>query len=107
MSERKPSRLALIGLIAVTVIGSAAFYLSRSVETNASEALDKAKASQKLQSLTELNDKAPNHRKLDVQTWNATENEPLLQVNAELGFKPDREWREYDADVIDLLRRLK
>ena len=44
---------------------------------------------------------------LDVQTWNATENEPLLKVNAELGFKPDREWREYDADVIDLLRRLK
>ncbi|UWZ37329.1 GNAT family N-acetyltransferase [Dactylosporangium roseum] len=44
---------------------------------------------------------------LDVQTWNALENEPLLQVNAELGFKPDREWREYEADVIDLLRRLK
>ncbi|GGM57034.1 GNAT family N-acetyltransferase [Dactylosporangium sucinum] len=44
---------------------------------------------------------------LDVQTWNALENEPLLQVNAELGFKPDREWREYEADVVDLLRRLK
>jgi len=44
---------------------------------------------------------------LDVQTWNALENEPLLQVNAELGFKPDREWREYEADVPELLRRLK
>jgi GNAT superfamily N-acetyltransferase len=44
---------------------------------------------------------------VDVQTWNALENEPLLQVNAELGFKPDREWREYEADVIDLLGRLK
>ncbi|MEV6923520.1 GNAT family N-acetyltransferase [Dactylosporangium sp. NPDC051485] len=44
---------------------------------------------------------------LDVQTWNALENEPLLQVNAELGFRPDREWREYEADVVDLLRRLK
>ena len=82
MSERKPSRLALIGLIAVTVIGSAAFYLSRSVETNASEALDKAKASQKLQSLTELNGKAPDHRKLDVQTWNTTDGTKVLFVEA-------------------------
>ena len=44
---------------------------------------------------------------VDVQTWNATENEPMVKVNAELGFKPDREWREYEADVVDLLRRLK
>ncbi|MGH8375943.1 MAG: insulinase family protein, partial [Pseudomonas sp.] len=82
MSERKPSRLALIGLVVVAVIGSAAFYLSRSGETNASEALDKAKASQKLQSLTELNGKAPEHRKLDVQTWNTAEGTKVLFVEA-------------------------
>ena len=42
----------------------------------------------------------------DVQTWNAPENEYMLKVNAELGFKADREWREYDAEVPDLVRHL-
>ena len=41
----------------------------------------------------------------EVQTWHALENEPLLKVNAELGFVADREWREYEADVADLMRR--
>ncbi len=41
-----------------------------------------------------------------VQTWNAAVNEPLLKVNAELGFVPDREWLEYEADVPDLARTL-
>jgi GNAT superfamily N-acetyltransferase len=59
----------------------------------------------KARMLFELRAAEPNL--LDVQTWNALENEPLLQVNAELGFRPDREWREYEADVVDLLRRLK
>jgi GNAT superfamily N-acetyltransferase len=40
---------------------------------------------------------------VDVQTWNAQVNEPLLKVNAELGFQPDREWREYEADVAELV----
>jgi GNAT superfamily N-acetyltransferase len=41
----------------------------------------------------------------EVQTWNALVNEPLLKVNAELGFQPDREWREYEADVAELVHR--
>jgi GNAT superfamily N-acetyltransferase len=43
---------------------------------------------------------------LDVQTWNAAVNEPMLKVNIELGFHADREWREYEADVPELLQRL-
>jgi GNAT superfamily N-acetyltransferase len=41
-----------------------------------------------------------------VQTWNALANDPMAEVNAELGFRPDREWREYEADVLDLVRQL-
>jgi GNAT superfamily N-acetyltransferase/RimJ/RimL family protein N-acetyltransferase len=40
----------------------------------------------------------------EVQTWNDVENDPMWKVNSELGFKPDREWREYEADIPELLR---
>jgi hypothetical protein len=43
---------------------------------------------------------------LDVQTWNAVGFESMRRVNAELGFQPDRQWREYEVDVEDLLRDL-
>ena len=39
----------------------------------------------------------------EVQTWNAPENDPMAGVNAELGYQPDRQWREYEADVFDLI----
>ena len=44
MSERKKSRLALIGLVLIALVGSLAFYLGRPGDSNASQALDKAKA---------------------------------------------------------------
>jgi GNAT superfamily N-acetyltransferase/RimJ/RimL family protein N-acetyltransferase len=59
----------------------------------------------KARMLVELRSAEPGLR--DVQTWQAAENEQLLQVNEELGFKPDREWREYEADATDLTARLR
>jgi GNAT superfamily N-acetyltransferase len=43
----------------------------------------------------------------EVQTWHAADKEQLQQVNKELGFRPDREWREYEADATDLAGRLR
>lgn len=42
----------------------------------------------------------------EVQTWNAQANEAMLKVNAELGYRPDREWCEYSVDVPELVHRL-
>ena len=38
----------------------------------------------------------------EVQTWNAAINEPLIKVNQELGFVADRQWLEYEGDVVEL-----
>jgi hypothetical protein len=43
---------------------------------------------------------------LEVQTWNAHNNEAMLQVNAELGYQSDRDWYEYGADVAQLVQSL-
>jgi len=59
----------------------------------------------KARMLMELRDAEPQLR--EVQTWHATENEQLQQVNEELGFRPDHEWREYDADAVELTNRLR
>lgn len=82
MSESKKPRLALIGLVLVALAASLGFYFSRSTDTHASEALDQAKASKKLQSLAELDGKAPSHRTLDVQTWKTAEGSKVLFVAA-------------------------
>jgi GNAT superfamily N-acetyltransferase len=44
---------------------------------------------------------------LEVQTWNAQNNESMLKVNAELGYQSDRDWYEYGADVAQLVQRLE
>ena len=58
----------------------------------------------KARMLFELRSAEP--RMTEVQTWNAFENEPLIKVNSDLGFQPDRHWYEYDTDVAELIRRL-
>jgi GNAT superfamily N-acetyltransferase len=59
----------------------------------------------KARMLLELRTAEPQLR--DVQTWHATDREQLQQVNKELGFQPDREWREYEVDAVDLATLLK
>lgn len=59
----------------------------------------------KARMLLELRTAEPQLR--EVQTWHATDRQQLQQVNKELGFRPDREWREYEAStatLADLLR---
>ena len=59
----------------------------------------------KARMLLELRTAEPQLR--DVQTWHASDREQLQQVNKELGFSPDREWREYEVDARDLAARLE
>ncbi|SCE91301.1 Ribosomal protein S18 acetylase RimI [Micromonospora coriariae] len=42
----------------------------------------------------------------EVQTWNAQANEAMLKVNAELGYRPDRDWCEYSVDIAELVHRI-
>ena len=58
----------------------------------------------KARMLFELRSAEP--RLKSVQTWNALDAEGMLTVNSELGFRADREWREYQADVPELAARL-
>jgi GNAT superfamily N-acetyltransferase len=59
----------------------------------------------KARMLLELRTAEPDLR--EIQTWHAPEREQLQQVNQELGFRPDREWREYEVDAHDLVTRLR
>ncbi len=58
----------------------------------------------KARMLFELRSAEPRLR--SVQTWNGFDAEGMLKVNSELGFRPDREWREYEADVSELAHHL-
>ncbi|WMI99612.1 pitrilysin family protein [Pseudomonas chlororaphis subsp. aurantiaca] len=82
MSKRKSASPVLLGLALVALIIAAGLYLLRANESNASQALDKAKSSQKLQSLTELDGKAPSRRSLDIKTWSTAEGAKVLFVEA-------------------------
>ena len=58
----------------------------------------------KARMLFELRSAEP--RLMSVQTWNSFDADSILSVNSELGFKADREWREYEAEVEPLARHL-
>jgi GNAT superfamily N-acetyltransferase len=58
----------------------------------------------KARMLTELRSDEPQLE--DVQTWNAMGAEAMSRINNELGFKPNRQWSEFEAEVDEVLRRL-
>ena len=58
----------------------------------------------KARMLLELREREP--QLTEVQTWHAADREQLSQVNKELGFQSDREWREYEVDTGELVARL-
>jgi GNAT superfamily N-acetyltransferase len=58
----------------------------------------------KARMLLELREREPHLT--EVQTWHAADREQLSQVNKELGFQSDREWREYEVDTGELTARL-
>ena len=82
MSQSKGPRFALLALTLAVAAGGIGFYLFDSRNSEASQALDEAKSAHKLQSLAELDGKAPAHRTLNVQTWKTAEGSKVLFVEA-------------------------
>ena len=82
MSERKGPRYALLGLSAAILVGALGYFFTNPQQSVASQALDQAKSEHKLESLAELDGKAPSHRALNVQTWKTAEGSKVLFVEA-------------------------
>ena len=82
MSERKGPRYALLGLSAAILVGALGYFFTNPQQSVASQALDQAKSEHKLESLAELDGKAPSHRALNVQTWRTAEGSKVLFVEA-------------------------
>ncbi|KPA89484.1 MULTISPECIES: M16 family metallopeptidase [Pseudomonas] len=78
----KGSRFTLPGLALIVAAGSFGLPLLGLASAQAGQALEEAKSSHKLQSLAELDDKAPARRSLNVQTWNTAEGARVLFVEA-------------------------
>ncbi|MFY1696166.1 MULTISPECIES: GNAT family N-acetyltransferase [unclassified Solwaraspora] len=42
----------------------------------------------------------------EVQTWNAEGDEEIVSINTEIGYRSDRDWWDYGADIPMLMHRL-
>ncbi|WP_017903461.1 M16 family metallopeptidase [Pseudomonas asplenii] len=78
----KGSRFTLPGLALIVAFGGFGLPLLGLSSAQAGQALEEARSSHKLQSLAELDDKAPARRSLNVQTWNTAEGARVLFVEA-------------------------
>ncbi|MNJ18752.1 Peptidase M16 inactive domain protein [compost metagenome] len=85
MSDRSAPRYTLIGLGVLGLVGALAFFLAKPAQSdNAAQASAStaAKPVNTLQTLAELDGKAPSRRQLNIQTWNTAEGARVLFVEA-------------------------
>ncbi|MEK2609594.1 pitrilysin family protein [Pseudomonas shirazensis] len=90
MSDRRLPRYALIGLGAVALAVAGTIMLTRPAQsdaatattTDAKPASSAARPANTLQSLAELDGKAPSRRELNIQSWNTAEGARVLFVEA-------------------------
>ncbi|NBA94033.1 pitrilysin family protein [Pseudomonas sp. R5(2019)] len=84
MSKRTLPRYALPGLGIVLALVLAGVFITRPVQSDnaAQPAAAAAKPANTLQSLAELDGKAPSRRHLEIQTWNTAEGAKVLFVEA-------------------------
>ena len=85
MSERSAPRYTLIGLGILVLVGALAFFRALPAQSdNAAQpaASTAAKPANKLQTLGELDGKAPSRRELNIQTWQTAEGAKVLFVEA-------------------------
>ncbi|MNJ24163.1 Peptidase M16 inactive domain protein [compost metagenome] len=85
MSERSAPRYTLIGLGILSLVGVLAFVLAKPAQSdNTAQPANStaAKPANTLQTLAELDGKAPSRRQLNIQTWNTAEGAKVLFVEA-------------------------
>ena len=80
MSKRNSPRYALLGLFLVVLLAALAFAVQRPAPV--AEPAAQAQDDSQLQSLKELDGKAPARRKLDIQSWQTAEGAKVLFVEA-------------------------
>ena len=84
MSDRSAPRYTLFGLGIITLVVALALVLARPAQSdNAAKAQDTAaRPANTLQSLAELDGKAPSRRQLNIQSWSTAEGARVLFVEA-------------------------
>ncbi|QXH47005.1 insulinase family protein [Pseudomonas xanthosomatis] len=83
MSDRSAPRYTLFGLTLIAAVVGAALLLARPAQSeNTSQAQSAARPANSLQSLAELDGKAPSRRQLNIQNWATAEGARVLFVEA-------------------------
>ncbi|QXH51252.1 insulinase family protein [Pseudomonas fakonensis] len=83
MSDRSAPRYTLFGLALIAAVVGAALLLARPAQSEStSQAQSAARPANSLQSLAELDGKAPSRRQLNIQNWTTAEGARVLFVEA-------------------------